>query len=527
MAVGNADTLRRQVKAVWTRHQASMVVLAITLLAAGLRLYDIDANGLNHDETYTIWLAQHDSAFILRFTTFAGQDAISPPLHYMLARALLLIGGQPQVIRLLSVLAGTLMVWLTFRLAAYLFDLRVAILSALLMAIAPLHIAYSRVGRPHILSSLLALLSLCFFARILFSEARRGHWVGLVVTTAAACWTFVTVFLLVLFENACVLILWLRHRLSRQLFVRWIVSQVVLVLLVLPVVLSALIMASSGKIDWLTRPGLQSLVRSAIFFGTGDPSYGSTGVTPARALSLATIMGAAVLGGWTFLQRGYHRRLDGEGRRVLFLGGALVVPWVAALVISQVRPVYKERYLLYLMPPLFILFAWIFTRARPVIVSMLVLLVLTSLTGSALFVYYTEPFTEQWREAVALLRPNLESKDLIIISPGFYDKPFSYYFCEGFPKDAETLEGARSIVVENGSFRAFSLLVQVEGVRVDDPALATAQRIWLVSGYAPVDPAVLRWIEQDFEALESADFVGVGVRLLERIQDYNEQVTAP
>lgn len=526
MVVGDVHRLRQQVKGGWTRYQAGLIALSVTLLGAGLRLYQIGANSFDNDEVGAIWLAGHDTSFIVQLTTLAGADPSTPPIYYVLLRAFLLVGGQPLVVRLLSVLAGTLMVWLTFRLAAYLFDLPVATLSAFFMAVAPLHLAYSRVARAWMLSSLWALFSLYFFARLLFQKTQRRHWVGLVAATAAALWTFYVTFLLVLFENACIAFLWLRRHLSRMMLIRWLISQAVLGILALPALLYMFTKApgSQGQ-SWLPRPGLQSLVKSAILFSTGDPSYGPIGVTPARIFSLMTIVGLGVLGLWVFLQRGYHRRLDEEGRRVLFLICASMIPWGTAFTISQVRPIYRERYFLFLMPPLFILFAWIFTRARHVIISSLILLALISLTGSALFVYYTEPFGEQWREAIAYVRAAYQPDDLVVMSPGFYCRPFAYYFYGDFPQDSVTLGRAPALVVENGEFRAFSLLQEADGVRASDPALATAQRIWFVSGYALVHPKVMTWIEQDFEPLDTGEFVGARVRLLQRSQDPDTQPT--
>jgi len=510
---------------VWTRNQAVLIVLTLMLLGASLRLYNIDANSFNNDEVFSIWLAGHDPAYIVQFTTVGGWDVTNPPFHYVLLHAFLRIGEQPLVVRLPSVVAGALTVWLTFRLAVFLFDLPVATLSAFLMAVAPLHVALSRVGRAHVLASLLVLFSLYFFARLRFRKGRRWDWVGLVVSTAAALWTFYTTFLVVLFENACTALLWLQRRLSRPMLVRWFVSQVVLGILVLAALLSALTEVPGERHTWLPRPGLQSLVKTAIFFSTGDPSYGPIGLTPARILSLIAIVGICMLGLWLFFQRGYHRRLDDEGRRVLFVVGAFVIPWATVFAISQVRPIYQERYLLFLMPPLFILFAWILIHARHRIISALILLALISLTGSALHVYYTEPSGEQWREAIAYMRPAYQSDDLVVISPGHYARPFAYYFYGSFPPDLATLAYMPALVVEKGEFRALNMSPEAEEIRIDDPALATVQRVWLLSGYAPVDPVVLLWAEQNFETLHTREFVGACVRLLQRPQDQATNMT--
>lgn len=521
----NIHALRRQVSTGWTRQQYGLIAFPILMLAAALRLFAIDAHSYTNDEVFSIWLANHHPSYIIQYTTLGGQDATSPPLHYLLLNALLRIGDQPLIVRLPSVIAGVFIVWLTFRLALLLFDLRVAILSAFLVAVAPLHVALSQVARAHVLASLWALLSLYFFARLLFHERNAWNWIGLVAATVAALWTFPTTFLIVLFQNVCVVFLWLRRRLPRSTLHKWLASQFFVIILVLPAVLSIL-MAASGSISrWQTRPGLQELAKSAILFSTGDPSYGPTGITTARILSVIAIATLGALGMWLFIRLGHHRRPDEERRRVLFVLGAFMVPWVTIFAISQVRPIYQERYFLFAMPPLFILLAWILTRFRPVLISSVALLALLSLTGSALFIYYAEPTGEQWREAVAYMRPAYQSDDLVVISPGHYGRPFAYYFYGSFPPDLATLAYTPALVVENGQFRALSMPPEAEGARISEPALAMAQRVWLVSGYAPVDPAVLSWAEQYFDTLHTGEFVGARVRLLQRTQGQTTSMT--
>jgi hypothetical protein len=168
------------------------------------------------------------------------------------------------------------------------------------------------------------------------------------------------------------------------------------------------------------------------------------------------------------------------------------------------------------MSPLFMLFAWVCARAKRSIASLVTLFALVALTSGALFVYYTEPFGEQWREAVAHMRREYRSDDLVVISPGHYCIPFAYYFSNDFPENAEALEAQPGVVLENGSYRGLSVVDQAGNTRVDDAALASAQRIWLVSGYAPVDPVVLTWMEQGLVPRDTGTYVGARVRLLDR-----------
>jgi len=519
MVSSDIQTLRQRAAGIRLRHQTTFLALAITLLGLGLRLYRIDANGLRNDEAWSLWMAQRGVLDLL-WTILVQRVDASPPTYYVLLHPFLLLGQQLLVLRALSILAGTLMVWFTFRLAVRLFDLRVAALSAFFLAVAPLHIEYSQVARAYVLADLWALLSLCFFAQLLFQRNRGWHWVGLVAATAAALYTFYLTFLLLFFENVFIAWLWLRRRLPRSMLRKWLISQVALGILLIPISLSVLShVGPEGGQGWLARPGLRALIKSTILFSTGDPSYGPIGVTPARIFGLIAILGIAALGVWTFVRRRAHR-IDGrEATRVEFLAGAVAVPWLAAFAISQVRSVYHEKYLLFLMPPLFILFAWVLTRSRPVILARLAALAFVGVLGAALFVYYTAPVGEQWREAVAYLRAAHQPEDPVVIAPGFYGYPFAYYFTAEFPEEIHALSRTPAIVVEGGEFRGLELRPSAGEAPSRAAGLTSTRRIWFVSGYAPVDPAVVTWIEENFELLDSAEFLGARVRLLQRVQD--------
>ena len=166
------------------------------------------------------------------------------------------------------------------------------------------------------------------------------------------------------------------------------------------------------------------------------------------------------------------------------------------------------------MPPLFILFAWILPQTWRKATSKLLFVLLAIMTASALVVYHSEPFGEQWREGISFVRSSHQSEDLAIISPGFYFRPFAYYFSGDFPSDTETLDRAPAVVFDKGKFGVFDPMDPALGLAAEDSTSATAQRVWFVSGYAPADPGVTKWIEQNSEPLDTKEFLGAHVRLL-------------
>ena len=62
---------------------APWLVIAVTLLGAGLRILLIDKNGMWLDETFSVWLANHNLGEMLDWIAKVDQH---PPLYYLLLR---------------------------------------------------------------------------------------------------------------------------------------------------------------------------------------------------------------------------------------------------------------------------------------------------------------------------------------------------------------------------------------------------------------------------------------------------------
>src|SRR5207248_4339625 len=88
-----------------------------------------------------------------------GPPSGPPPLYYLLAHAWLALGDDEAVLRTLSALLGALAVPLLGLLGAALFERRVGLLAAALLAGAPAHVFYSRDARMYPLLTLLLLLA--------------------------------------------------------------------------------------------------------------------------------------------------------------------------------------------------------------------------------------------------------------------------------------------------------------------------------------------------------------------------------
>ncbi len=492
------------------------------LAALGTRFYHIAANGLRTDEMYSVWMAARPLPDMLRAIVLEGHDA-TPPTYYVLLHTALSVSWDLWAIRLASVLAGALLVVLAYRLARHLLGYSVALLSGALLVISPFSIEVAQVARAYAVASVLAIGSLYLFVRLRPPTVpQRTVWLYAGVTLAALSTHYLTA-VVVMFQNAVVLTLFVFGQLPRRKFVDWIKLQALMGLVALPLLWMALQrLPSAGDgtgQDWLPRPSAAGIVKSLIMWATGDPSFGPATFTLARLASLLVVVALLAVGvytAWRLWHTQPERRL--EVRRAAFVAAAFFGIWGLALGISLVRKVFSDKYFIYLAPLLLILLAWAGLRGRPLLLARGLLIALVVLTGQALVIYYTSPAGEQWREAMAFVRQTSEPGDYVVTTPGYYIRPAIYYLTGQMAPVDYTLARAPIAVLGPGGYAAATAPIDDESGTL--PALATvlgsAERIWLVTGYADLDDAWLNWFYDNYQVVGVNKFLGVQVTLLQR-----------
>ena len=165
----------------------SFILLAgVVLLGLALRLYRIGSQSVWHDEVFALTVSrlpwtQTNAALV--------KDLVHPPLHYYLLHGWLeAVGFGPLQGRLLSALFGTLAVVMMYALARYLFDRRVALLSALLLACSQLGVMYSQEARPYAQFLLFFLCCVYLFLRAL-REKRLSLWIAFLCLASLVIYT--------------------------------------------------------------------------------------------------------------------------------------------------------------------------------------------------------------------------------------------------------------------------------------------------------------------------------------------------
>jgi uncharacterized membrane protein len=149
-----------------TRTSLLVAATVVVLLAAALRLPGLDEQSLWSDEIYSIESARWPLPILL-----SVQDG-HPPLYGLILKGLDQVAPSDLNGRYVSALAGVAAVAAMLALGCAIVDRRTAVVAALLLAIAPLHVWYSREGRMYSLVALDSIVASWLFVRAL----RDGGW---------------------------------------------------------------------------------------------------------------------------------------------------------------------------------------------------------------------------------------------------------------------------------------------------------------------------------------------------------------
>ncbi len=148
--------------------QASVIIL----IALAVRLYNLTYHSLWFDEAISVYWARQSIPRILEVGFTLVEDRL-PPLYYLTLKGWANLAGFNETgVRLLSVYYGVLLVPVMAGIGAKLFNRRVALFSALLVALNPFLIWYAQEARmyaPAVLFSTLmvwAFLQVCWFREI-------------------------------------------------------------------------------------------------------------------------------------------------------------------------------------------------------------------------------------------------------------------------------------------------------------------------------------------------------------------------
>ena len=381
-------------------------LIGILILAAVLRLLHLGRESLWYDEAITAEVVRLDWGTFLKVLFHVEANSA---LYYCLLHLWVNLGESEFVLRSLSALAGVLAVASVYVLGKRMFDTKVALISAALLATNSFHIQYSQEARGYSLLVLFATLSSLFFLRAI-EDSSRIEWAGYILTATLAVYAH-SFGLLVLGAHCASLVL------VRPRNIPWrglLVSALVIGVLLVPLAIFALT-RGPGQISWVSRVGPYDVYYLfASLAGRG------------RLLVLAYFVPCSIATVYA-LREWVHSKGSFRTWNYAFLLSWLFVPVLTGLVISLWKPVLVDRYFVICLPPLVLLAAVGISQVRPRWAFVCSLVVLLLLSGRAVLKYYSDRHKEDWRRATAYVVSHASPKDGILFYLGHGRFAFDYY----------------------------------------------------------------------------------------------------
>jgi mannosyltransferase len=546
---------------------APWLVIIITLIGGGLRVILLGSRGMWLDETFSVWLANHNVAEMLQWTAKLDQH---PPLYYLLLHYWIALNGDaPYYARLLSVLFGAGSIPTIYLIGKRLSGVVVGLAAAVLMALSPFNIYFAQETRMYTLLALNAAVAIYALVRLLtdsrsarpigsqfreylhawrtagpiepdtkreFSyqdETRnqtgwrarifRHHWlpnhtvetdlawVAFIVFSAATLLSHNTAVLFLLATNLFVLSLMLYQRIKKS---------------DPPPALQAPSLGNWVRAQlgifilwspWILA-FIQQVSRVDQEFWIPKPDWDTVTRTLRNLLNASLpdqgsqviimwILGALLCLGLVY----YRKKLS-----IFFLLAALLaVPFLGELLVSLHRPIFLGKTLIWITIPLSLLLAAGIAQLK---FRLLMLVVLGILATNYLFSnadFYRFVQKEDWSTPAGYVANFAEKDDLVLFNSNFVEIPFDYYF--------KTYEDLYSIQVQKQGVPLDLLnsgILEPKMTESDIPALISLlnghDRVWLVYSHNDyTDPLGLvpQTLASRMKLLQTRDFYGGQVQL--------------
>jgi uncharacterized membrane protein len=456
------------------------IVLGLVVLATVIRAWGLTASNLWLDEANS-WQVATDSWAGL-FTNVLRSPL--GPLYFVLLKSWIGVFGESVLaLRSLSLVASVALIPVAYALGARLLSRPAALLACCLLALSPLELYFAQEARMYMLVSLLG--AACVLAYVHWRDdepatgSRSPRARSMLACYAAAgialLFTHLIAGLLLVAINVDATVVLLRSRRSARDRAAWIAANGIIAIVVLIYLGSISAGSAVSSQAWRTPMGAEVALRAALLlpfnavhaqhfyptdFWTALFSMAHGSGFNRRFFELLMVQPAVLLVFVVALVASPRRAAPPGGRRLLVI--AVLVPALAVMIVSVARGLEFPRYLLFVIPFLFLLLAdgllALGARARAASVAVLLIAMLLGQSTERGVVSRDSDY----RSTAALLQHDWRAGDRALIQPREMNAPLRYYL------------GAAGPPVSG---------VAADGSLIDEARALAAHRTWVIIDY--------------------------------------------
>ena len=427
------------------------IMIGITLLGTLLRLLLLDRQNIAFDESFSLVVGLADWPTLFQAIL---SDGVHPPFFYILHKGALTLWGVSEFgQRFSAAVLSLISIPLCYRGGRIIFNQRVGLLAALLLALNPLHVWLAQEARMYSLLGALTIVSMMAFWQAIRTGHRR-YWVLQVVANSLIFVVHYFGFVTPIIQFAFIILTFQRnHRSLRP----WTVTQAIAFVPLLPwLIATATREVQTFGIGFLVWPTISDLLVTYWNLTIGSSNL----FWPASILVIVISCVALVI---ALRPIAPHKIWLKQAR--LLIGLWVLLPPLITWLISQRHSFYADRYFSFVIPGLVLLLAFGAGRItesswRTLLISGLVL---ANIYGLVITTYLDPAFQkDDWRNAAAYVSQNEQSGDVILLYTTHIKFAFDYYYQGNIPRKPLSL-----------NLEQFAL----------EPLVKDYQRAWVVYPY--------------------------------------------
>jgi uncharacterized membrane protein len=450
------------------------------------------------------------------------------------------LGSSEFFLRLPSVIAGVVSVFLMYKLIRKLFDSKTGLIGALLLGISPFAVYFSQELLPLSWVILFSLASTYFYVRAI-TESSSRYWFGNI-----AC-NIINVYLryssiMVLFSQ-CLFFIIYRRRFKNSKH-KFFLAQLIQAILLLPWLyivgtqLSQIFFYTQGTGQIMSFVGRVSILNLFYTFKNFSAGYYASDIVRTISFVLMAVLfvkGAVIL-------------FSSQREKIILIFLLCFIPIFSLLIFSQFVSFYSEKYFVYVVAFFYIPIAVYLKRlslkprvAIIVVISILSLISLDDYYANRICSNYLErqgihPHKE-YRKVAQYLKDNYIEGDLLIhvsensvLSVEYYLNPGTkkYFIDAGVENTSEFMRqggitqkcGYQRLIIHDIAAHRFYLYKDIYRAFLpqdNDSLFDRYKRIWLVSSCfeinCPAGRLASGWLAKNYRLQESRDFNGIGLLL--------------
>ncbi len=360
------------------------------------------------------------------------QPGFNGPFYFLILRGWIgLTGYSEYALRFLSLLCGVISVAVLISLGTHLFNRTVGLIAGALLAVSAYQVWYSQETKMYTLITMLALASVYFLRRGV-EEGRFRFWFGAVACTSLAMYAHILAALLIPVQ-VVMFLLWWPH--SRKHLIAGLIALALVTVPYWPLAVSRVALVFSPAETGFGRyslPDMLNVLGSAYTRGILN-SLDETWLTVSAGLAAAlAVFGLLSIDTPAQSARGVQRD---QALVRLSLAAWAIIPVLLIYLISLNRPLFTDRYLIWIQPAfylavalgLYALWKWI----KPL--SFLLLIVLLGANTAGVLAQATTAYKSDFRSAAQTIEREIQPGDVLVFQIPYVRYTFDYYFRRPYP----------------------------------------------------------------------------------------------